>query len=222
MRMLIADASHQLRTPIAALRAQAELAAGETDPDRQLKIVGRIHERSKNLSRLTDQLLNHALVIHRADTVDFQAMDLRTVATEAVAEVDQSMSNDGQLVRLDLPEAPVQCEGDALSLVEARKNLINNVVNHGRAQITVFVRETGDRALIGVRDNGPGIPEAMWADAGSRFTKNAGVSTKSAGLGLAIVHAVAHAHGGRMKMRRPTETEFAVALDLPRISESRG
>jgi len=55
MRTLIADASHQLRTPIAALRAQAELAAEETDPDRQLRIVGRIHERSKNLSRLTEK-----------------------------------------------------------------------------------------------------------------------------------------------------------------------
>ena len=219
MRTLIADASHQLRTPIAALRAQAELAAEETDPDRQLRIVGRIHERSKNLSRLTEQLLNHALIIHRADTVDLQTLDLRTVATEAVAQTDRSMSANEPVVRLGLPEAPVMCEGDALSLVEACKNLINNALNHGKAPITIIVQNTRDRARIGVRDHGPGIPETMWADAGSRFTKNAGVSAKSAGLGLAIVGAVARAHGGHMEIERPSKTAFQVSLDLAPIME---
>ncbi len=217
MRTLIADASHQLRTPIAALRAQAELAAEETDPERQLGIVARIYDRSKNLSRLTDQLLNHALVIHRADTVDLGPLDLRTIATEAVAQTDQTMGDGGQSVRLDLPEEPVLCQGDALSLVEACKNLINNAMNHGKPPFTVFVEETGDRARIGVRDHGQGIPEEMWADAGSRFTKNAGVSARSAGLGLAIVDAVARAHGGRMEIERPSTTLFQVSLNLARL-----
>ena len=222
MRTLIADASHQLRTPIAALRAQAELAAEETDPDRQLRIVGRIHERSRNLSRLTDQLLNHALIIHRADTVDLEALDLRTIATEAVAQIDQSMSDGDLVVRLDLPEAPVMCEGDALSLVEACKNLINNAAAHGKVPITVTVKATGDRASIGVRDRGPGFPETMWSDAGTRFKKNAGVSAKSAGLGLAIVDAVARAHGGRVVIERPSATAFEVSLDLPQTAEDEG
>ena len=67
MGNLIADASHQLRTPIAALRAQADLAAEEPDRERQLAMVARIHDRSVSLSRLTDQLLSHAMIIHRAD-----------------------------------------------------------------------------------------------------------------------------------------------------------
>ena len=220
MRTLIADASHQLRTPIAALLAQAELAAEETDPERQLRIVARIHDRSKNLSRLTDQLLNHALIIHRADTVDLGALDLRTVATEAVAQTDQSMSDAGQSVRLDLPTEPVLCDGDALSLIEACKNLINNAVNHGAVPITVFVQRVGDHARLGVRDHGPGIPKPMWADAGSRFAKTAGVSATSAGLGLAIVDAVATAHRGRMEIERPAETTFEVFLTLPSANAS--
>ncbi|MEW9922045.1 sensor histidine kinase [Marimonas sp. MJW-29] len=219
MRTLIADASHQLRTPIAALRAQAELAAEETDPERQLRIVERIHDRSRNLSRLTDQLLNHALIIHRADTVDRKALDLRTVATNAVAQTDQSMGEGGQPVRLDLPEEPVMCQGDALSLVEACKNLVNNATNHGKPPITVFVQGTGAIARIGVRDHGGGIPEEMWADAGSRFTKNAGVSAKSAGLGLSIVDAVARAHGGSMEMERNARSVFQVTLNLARVED---
>ena len=85
MRNLIADASHQLRTPIAALRAQAELAFDEPDPDRLRRIVGRIHARSLTLSRLTDQLLNHALIIHRADSEPLQPVDLRTGLEATVA-----------------------------------------------------------------------------------------------------------------------------------------
>ncbi|KAG1647629.1 Maleylacetate reductase 1 [Nymphon striatum] len=121
---------HQLRTPIAALRAQAELADEETDPEKQLRIVGKIHERSKNLSRLTDQLLNHAMIIHRADSVDLTPVDLRIVASEAVGQFDQSTFDAEHLVRMDLPEAPAMSDGDALSLVEACKNLINNAVTY--------------------------------------------------------------------------------------------
>ncbi len=219
MRTLIADASHQLRTPIAALRAQAELAAEETDHERTLRIVGRIHERSRNLSRLTDQLLSHALIIHRADTVDLETVDLRTVAAEAVDQTDQSMPDVDRAIRLALPEAPVNCDGDRLSLAEACKNLINNSLKHGKPPITVFVLGRGGRARMGVRDGGTGFPEAMWQTAGSRFAKNAGVSAKGAGLGLAIVNAVSEAHGGQMRIERPSETAFEVFLELPLLPE---
>ena len=219
MRTLIADASHQLRTPIAALRAQAELAAEETDHERTLRIVGRIHERSRNLSRLTDQLLSHALIIHRADTVDLETVDLRTVAAEAVDQTDQSMPDVDRAIRLALPEAPVNCDGDSLSLAEACKNLINNSLKHGKPPITVFVLGQAGHARMGVRDGGAGFPEAMWQTAGSRFAKNAGVSAKGAGLGLAIVNAVSEAHGGQMRIERPSETAFEVFLELPLLPE---
>ena len=219
MRTLIADASHQLRTPIAALRAQAELAAEETDQERILKIVGRIHERSKNLSRLTDQMLSHALIIHRADTVDLEAVDLRTVATEAVDQTDQSMPDVDRGIRLALPEAPVICDCDRLSLAEACKNLIYNSLKHGKPPITVFVQGQRGHARIGVRDGGTGFPETMWQNAGSRFFKDAGVSAKGAGLGLAIVNAVSMAHGGQMRIERPSETAFEVFLELPLLPE---
>ncbi|MEM6636243.1 MAG: sensor histidine kinase N-terminal domain-containing protein [Pseudomonadota bacterium] len=214
MQSLIADASHQLRTPIAALRAQAELAADETDPDRQRGIVTRIHERSRNLSHLTDQLLNHAMIIHRADAIDLKAIDLRSVAAQAVHEVDLAITTSDNSLRLELPEAPVTCLGDPLSLQEAVKNLVSNALKHGEPPITIFVREDTHGPAIGVRDRGQGIPEAMWEDAAERFAKNAGVSAKSAGLGLAIVSEVARAHGGAMQFARPTPGRFEVALAL--------
>ena len=213
MRNLIADASHQLRTPIAALRAQAELAADETDPDRLKAIVARIHGRSLGLSRLTDQLLSHALIIHRAETVPLEPVDLRTVAIRAVEEVDHAFFDRPRRPRLDLPEDEIRCRGDMLSLVEASKNLLGNALRHGVEPVTMVV-ETGDRAVrLAVRDAGPGLPEAHWRDAGSRYVRESGVSTESAGLGLAIVQAVARAHGGEMQFSRsPRGFEAAVVL----------
>ncbi|WP_300443022.1 sensor histidine kinase [uncultured Mameliella sp.] len=220
MRTLIADASHQLRTPIAALRAQAELAREATDAEDQLRIVEKIHERSRNLSRLTDQLLNHAMIIHRADSVDLAPVDLRVVASDAVDQFDQTLSGSERVVRIDLPEAPMVCDGDALSLVEACKNLINNAVAYGKPPITVFVRDDGAALNIGVRDRGDGMAEGLWADAGKRFAKRSGVSSTSAGLGLSIVSAVAQAHGGRMTIRRPADDRFEVFLELPKVREA--
>ncbi len=220
MRTLIADASHQLRTPIAALRAQAELAREATDAEDQLRIVEKIHERSRNLSRLTDQLLNHAMIIHRADSVDLAPVDLRVVASDAVDQFDQTLSGSERVVRIDLPEAPMVCDGDALSLVEACKNLINNAAAYGKPPITVFVRDDGAALNIGVRDRGDGMAEGLWADAGKRFAKRSGVSSTSAGLGLSIVSAVAQAHGGRMTIRRPADDRFEVFLELPKVREA--
>ncbi len=219
MRTLIADASHQLRTPIAALRAQAELAREAPDAEEMRRIVERIHERSRNLSQLTDQLLNHAMIIHRADSVELTSVDLRVVASEAVAQFDQTLTGAELEVRMDLPEEPMICDGDALSLIEACKNLINNAVAYGKPPITVFVEDAGATFRLGARDRGDGMAEEMWADAGSRFAKRSGVSSTSAGLGLSIVSAVAQAHRGRMKIRRPADDRFEVFVELPKVRE---
>lgn len=215
MRHLIADASHQLRTPIAALRVQAELAEGETDPERLRRIVDRIHARSVGLSHLTDQLLNHALIIHRADAIPPQRLDLRTVAIRAVEEADAALPPNARPPDLDLPEQPVWCQGDALSLAEASKNLLRNALRHGQPPVRLQVRAKDGLAIIAALDTGPGIPAADWADAGHRYVRDTGVSPESAGLGLAIAQAVAAAHGGRLRFAHDPATGFEAALALP-------
>jgi two-component system sensor histidine kinase TctE len=214
MRNLIADASHQLRTPVAALRAQAELAADEPDPARQRAIVARIHDRAAGLGRLTDQLLNHALIIHRADAAPRETLDLRTVAIRTVEESDPGSDAPDDL-RLELPEDPVPCRADALSLVEACKNLVTNAVRYGAPPVTIEVRREGAQAVIAVADRGRGVPEALWAGAGERFDRTGGVTPQSAGIGLAIVTAVAKAHRGSLRLGRNPAGFFEAALVLP-------
>ncbi|MBV2361568.1 sensor histidine kinase N-terminal domain-containing protein [Thalassococcus sp. CAU 1522] len=214
MRTLIADASHQLRTPIAALRAQAELAQDETDPRRLQAILERIHTRSHNLSQLTDQLLNHALIIHRADSVPLERVDLRIVAMQAIEETDHALFASHTRPGLDLPEDPVWCRGDALSLKEACKNLLGNALRYGRDPVTLAVETGADDLRLVVRDAGSGIPRDHWSDAGTRYSRSSGVSPQSAGLGLAIVQAVATAHRGQLVFSH-SGAMFEAALVLP-------
>lgn len=215
MQDFVADAAHQMRTPITALRAQSQLALGETDRTRLKRLHQRIHTRAVGLSRLADQLLSRALVSHRADAAPQEALDLRRVAIEAERELRVLSADEQDEIGLDLPEEGVVVMGDAFSLKEAVKNLLNNAVRHGTPPISVFVETSGqDRCRIGVRDAGPGIPAELRAHLGERFTK-AGVTADSAGLGLAIVDAVANAHAGAVVAENPPEGGFVVALDLP-------
>ncbi|MHA3976839.1 sensor histidine kinase N-terminal domain-containing protein [Halovulum sp. GXIMD14794] len=214
MRNLIADAAHQLRTPIAALRAQAELAGEETDPERLRSAIARIHRRSVTLSRLADQLLNHALIIHRADSAPLEQVDLRTVAIRTLEQTDHDVLGSGIRPDLDLPEDPVWAEGDPLSLVEASKNLVVNALRYGRAPVVLSVARKGTRARITVRDAGPGIPAARLPAPGERFSGDGGVSADSSGLGLAIVQAVAAAHKGRLLLSHPASGGFEATIEL--------
>jgi two-component system sensor histidine kinase TctE len=211
MRNLIADASHQLRTPVAAVRAQAELAADETNPDRQRAIVGRIHARAVGLGRLTDQLLSHALIIHRADAVPHETVDLRTIAIRIVEESDAGAAD----LRLDLPEDPVPCRADPLSLTEAGKNLVNNAFRHGAAPVTLAVAREGASAVLAVVDSGPGMPEALWGGAGGRFDRIGPVTPQSASIGLSIVETVSRAHEGALRFGRTASGAFEAAVVLP-------
>jgi two-component system, OmpR family, sensor histidine kinase TctE len=86
MQDFVADAAHQMRTPITALRAQTELAMEEDDPRKLKALQRRIRDRAIGVSRLTDQLLSHALVTHRADSATLERIDLRRVAVEAERE----------------------------------------------------------------------------------------------------------------------------------------
>lgn len=217
MQNLIADATHQLKTPIAALRAQAELASGEQDSARLRTIAGRIHTRAIGLSRLADQLLNQALIIHRSDAAAQEVIDLREVAIRATDETDHDLLSSGLDLHLDLPEHPVLAHGDALSLVEATKNLLSNALRYGAAPVWFSVEHKPDAgtAEFAVTDSGRGIPESDWPDSGRRFARSAGSLPDSAGLGLAIVNAVAEAHRGRLTFSHTVEGRFRVALTLP-------
>lgn len=208
---LIADAAHQLRTPVAAIRAQAQLAADETDPDRRERIVTRIQDRASGLGRLLDQLLSRAMIIHRAESQPATRIDLRDVAVEVVEACDDLALSVGTEIELRLPDHPVFTRGDALSLAEAGKNLLTNALHHGRPPICLGVTGGASPALW-VSDCGNGPPAEVTAAQGTRFTR-AG-RTGGIGIGLAIAREVAEGHGGTIRMQHDGAC-YTVSLDLP-------
>lgn len=215
MQDFVADAAHQMRTPITALRAQAQLALGETDEKRLAQLHRRIHQRSVGLGRLADQLLSRALISHRADAAPHSQLDLRRVALDAERETRISGEDGRDPVTLELPDDPVLVTGDFFSLKEAAKNLLNNAFLHGRPPVILFVEARPDGAcVLGVQDHGPGLPHGVREKLGTRFSKSE-ITPQSAGLGLAIVVAVATTHGGRVIFDGRPGQGTGICLSLP-------
>ncbi|WP_010142419.1 sensor histidine kinase [Oceanicola sp. S124] len=213
MRRLISDTAHQLRNPVAALRAQADLAGQESDPERQRLLVGRIHARTKSLGHLLDQMLSRAMVVHRGDSARRALLDLRDVALEAVEADDPQLLAGGAAVALVIGEDPVMVRGDALSLTEAAKNLLSNALRHGRAPVVVGVGVGAEDGLarLWVEDAGPGPAEEVRAQLGDRFVAGA---AQGSGLGLSIAGAVAEAFGGRLEMSGGHPFRMALVLEV--------
>lgn len=213
MQDFVADAAHQMRTPITALRAQTELALEEDDPQKLRTLLRRIRDRSVGVSRLTDQLLSHALVTHRADSATLECIDLRRVAVEAEREARRTGGAEG--IELDLPADPVMVTGDAFSLREAARNLITNTLAHGKPPVCLTVSLTGDgTALIAAHDQGPGMSAGQLEQIGQRFARDTS-NPQSAGLGLAIVAEVAEFHHGSIRTAHRPEGGFEVGIELP-------
>ncbi|MCC5777638.1 sensor histidine kinase [Nitratireductor sp. B36] len=217
MQDYVADSAHQIRTSITALRAHSELALDEDDPQRLKALHRRIRSRAIGLNRLTDQLLSHALVTHRADTAPLEPLDLRRIAVGAERDFVQLAGGRKLRIRLDLPEEPVMVRGDAFSLREAVKNLLNNAQAHGKPPIDLTVSVNENQASIAVTDQGEGLPVSDSTEIGHRFAINPN-KPESAGLGLAIVREVAEFHHGRIRLDRQARG-FTISLDLPLARE---
>ncbi|WP_417709948.1 sensor histidine kinase N-terminal domain-containing protein [Roseibium aggregatum] len=221
MRHLISDTAHQLRTPVAALRAQADLFTDEPELARKEKIVERIQARTASLGRLLDQLLSQALVIHRGDSARRERVDLRDIALDVFEEGDHAVLNPEFDVILDIGEDPVEVLADAQSLKEALKNLLNNALRYGRSPVRIGASLEGERASIWVEDAGGGPVDGVLAELGSRFNKGARSRQSSSGLGLAIAHSVAHSFDGELLLEKTTSNSFRAALVFAALPEGR-
>ena len=200
MQRFIADAAHQIRTPLAALDAQVEILVGTPASRRKADTVKRIHERTAELGRLTGQLLDHAMVIHRKDAAITAPVDLNELAKAVLAKaVPLSLSREVDIAFEPAEGAPV-VNGDAVSLREALGNLIDNALKHGaRSRLVVAVGEGPGRAWIEVADDGEGFAAPL-AELARPFAK--GADSTGSGLGLSIATEVAEAHAGNLTVSR--------------------
>ncbi|HQR50114.1 MAG TPA: HAMP domain-containing sensor histidine kinase, partial [Methylophilaceae bacterium] len=194
----VADASHQLRTPLAGLQTQAEMALRERDPGTVRHALERILASTVRLSHLVGQLLALARVEPGPgrEASSMQPLDLVRLAREVTAEwVSAALARDIDL-GFECTEGAVMVSGDAVLLREMLANLLDNAIRYmaNPGEITVhIVRESG-RALLTVEDHGQGIPEAERARVFERFYRLSDSTGDGCGLGLAIVREIVLAH----------------------------
>ncbi|SFU19216.1 sensor histidine kinase [Sedimentitalea nanhaiensis] len=217
MRHLISDTAHQLRTPVAAIRAQAELALEQEPPERQAQRLQHLLRRTRSLGDLLDQILSRALVIHRTDNAPPVPVDLRDIALAVVEERDHELIAPGIEVELVIGPDPVVVMADEISLGEAAKNLLVNAMRHGKPPIRIGVSLDGITASLWVEDAGTGPSSDVLSRLGKRFERS--VVSGGTGLGLSIAQSVAEAFAGRLHFDR-TSRGFCAAIELPVSGES--
>ncbi|MGY4306298.1 two-component system sensor histidine kinase TctE [Bradyrhizobium sp. USDA 4369] len=210
MQRFIADATHQLRTPLAAVDAEVELLADQT---RDPKALDRLRGRIADLARLTSQLLDHAMIQHRAQAPRFAATDINALAKSVLSQ-SVPLSLDREVsVSFVASQDDAVIAADAISLREALANLIHNALVHGaRTRLMVTVERASTQVAIVVWDDGPGIAVDAQRRLLAPFQKGAG--SHGSGLGLAIAADVAQAHGGGLHFAGG-DGDFSVRLDIP-------
>ncbi|BDD92916.1 sensor histidine kinase [Pandoraea sp. XJJ-1] len=214
MRRVIGDAAHQLRTPVTALTAQAEMLTQTQDEAARQAHIARIQKQARGLGGLIHQLINHAMVQHRADSVAPTPVDLKALLPVAMRETLSYATRDID-VAFHAPPTPCMIVGDALSLREAIKNVLVNALAYGAPhRLHVDVTRVDDQWRVRFFDDGPGIPESEWQRVRTPFSSRAD-GREGASLGLAMVAEVMLAHGGTMTFEGGRDAGFAVVLTLP-------
>jgi two-component system OmpR family sensor kinase len=219
LRRFLADASHELRTPLASIRGYSELyrIGAARDPAETERAMARIEAESARMGGLVDDLLTLA----RVDEVREPArepLDLRELLEDA--RDDARAAAPERAISLG-PTGPVAIEADGDALRRVFANLLRNAIVHtpDGTPIEIGLEASDAWATVFVRDHGPGLPsgdpgavfERFWRDSESRGRDDGG-----AGLGLAIVAAIANAHGGAVEAANATDggAEFTVRLPL--------
>ena len=215
-RVFVADASHELRTPLAILRTELELADRQGRSPEELRAALRsAGEEADRLSQLAEDLL----VIARSDRDGLPVARERVELKELLERVrDRFSSRAGGAGREIVISAPAHAPADLdpLRIEQALGNLVDNALRHGAGPIRLTASHNGDSAELEVSDAGDGFPPEFEPDAFERFTRaDEGRSGGGAGLGLAIVRAIAAAHGGTVAIARLDGMGATIRISLP-------
>jgi len=219
-RRFVANAAHQLRTPLAGLHTQTELALRETDPQSLRRSLEQVHQASGRASHLINQLMSLARLEPRSGRpLQVEQIDLNELARATTARwVPRALSAD-----IDLGFEPsghaLRVLGDRLLLEELLGNLIDNAVRYTPrgGEATVRASETDKSPVLSVEDTGPGIPEDERTLVLERFHRGRNtLQSPGSGLGLAIVREIAQTHGAAVVIETgPRARGTAIRVKFP-------
>jgi signal transduction histidine kinase len=216
-RRFVADAAHELRTPLAVVSAQAHVLAHTQEPELRLEAARELQQGVERGAQVITQLLSFAALEAAVETPSRCRLDLAQLAREHLARLVPKALAKGQDLGYEGPES-WPWEGDAALLGSAVDNLLLNAIQYTPAAgaITLRILQGPIETILEVEDTGPGIPENFREQVFERFTRLPGTQVPGSGLGLAIVRQVAEWHGGQASLASGPERRGLVAtIRLP-------
>ena len=212
----VANASHELRTPIFSLGGFLELLADEDlDEETRLGFLATMQGQVERLAKLSTDLLDLSRVDAGQLSVRDELVDLGDVARELAGELEHLASSSDHVLSTDI-RGDVWCHGDEERIVQIGRALVANAIVHTPTgtRVAIRARRNGDRAELAVEDSGPGIPQRHHEAVFERFYRVEGGKASGSGLGLAIARELARLMGGSVRLElAPGATLFT--LDLP-------
>lgn len=216
-----ADAAHELRTPLAALKTQAQVALKTQDPkERNLALRNLIHGVNRS-SRIVQQLLTLSRLVPEASPItDHENVKIAKLASEIIAQIAPSAIEKNIDISLDCSDDQIIVHGNPTALSILIRNLIDNAVRytgHG-GQVTVNITTTNKHIIFQVADTGPGIPIELRSRVFERFFRVLGNQSPGSGLGLAIVQQIATLHHATVNLTNPQhQSGLIVEVLFPKI-----
>jgi signal transduction histidine kinase len=212
----VADASHELRSPVTAIRTELEVAQRTAGPADWPAVANRLLTEEARLEAVIADLLLLASLDEGGDAPDTVVVDLAELAQEEARR--RAPDRDEVTIEVDAA-SPVLVRGSRMQLGRALANLLDNAGRHARGTVRVSVHDRDGRARLLVDDDGPGIPEADRERVFERFTRldehRARNGAAGAGLGLSLVRGIAERHSGTARVETAPLGGVRVVLDLP-------
>jgi two-component system OmpR family sensor kinase/two-component system sensor histidine kinase QseC len=218
-RAFISDAAHELRSPLTALRLQAQLLDRAPDETARLEARAQLGAAIERATHLVEQLLTLARSEPQETAIKFEPVALAQIAAEAITDC-HAMALDRN-IELSLDAEPgLKVRGDREALRAMLRNIIDNAVRYtppgGSVAVRTFTKS--ERALVEIIDTGPGIAPEERERIFDRFYRRPGTAAPGTGLGLAIVKAIAERHGAQVLLEDAAGGGLRVTVEFPQLS----
>lgn len=220
-RMFAADAAHELKTPLSAMKAQIQLAMRQPEAE-QKETFKKVEDSIQRYDHIIKQLLSLSRTISHSGLENFHEVDTALTAQTAIAELVPKALEQNMNIELQQNASPIILANTTL-LSAALTNLIDNSIKYSKEgdTIVVVVSSHNDRACIDIIDHGPGIPGKLKQDALKRFARLYNNKAQGSGLGLSIVNEIANFLGGSLTLSDTPGGGLTISLSLP-IRDTQG
>lgn len=214
-----ADAAHELRTPLAALKAHAQVALNTQDINEKNKALEKLIASVNRSTHIVQQLLTMSRLVPEAATInDLENVNLGKLCREVIAMIVPTAIDKNIDIEFEESKNTPEFRGNPTAISIMIRNLVDNAVRYSKENSFVKVRvyQENNAAVLQVRDNGPGIPDELRSRVFERFFRVLGNKSPGSGLGLAIVQQICALHNCRLTLDKPAEgTGLIVTARFP-------